>query len=1038
MKELGRLTNQAPHPRLELGVNIMSDGPKSPEQPKPIEPEKSQESRPVDKTVPPEKIEAARLAWIKHNEGRVVGVDEQRVIDEIVRRGIGPEEVTPEKVEAARKAWEDVKLLDDKGNSVQASEQEGVKELIKMGITPDEYASTYDVMHRPGAMAVPPPPNPTAAQVTAVVERGQLDITRLPEVLGYSPRVRDEYFNNIFEVVDASPHEFFQQAFTFENQQRLSEFMKIVLNASKEPTIDPTIRAQLQADYDRYQLQRRIREGTHNVNAILYIPSIKAEQLFEHLQSVESLIGDAANRALGVTDMANILERVLREEMRKNEGYLRPEAITGMIKTDPVQRRDPATGMLVFDPVTGNPVYDDVVVEVKEGDVERRVKEIFMQQVARNNGIFTRDENGQAVLINKTFESWEVNRVFITARAVMIMSERLLSIAAEGKMGRGFGHWHSLFLQDILQGYSAIYHGLGKFGFTEEHAAMLLQDPEKDVDKLFGSVGKALHLLSLWNPKEYEQAYKNFTDNPKSILESDTEFFAIQQQNPFRVGDMLSIQAWRFIEDPDEPSIIQEMVAKGRERMGLRWDMYHPGQPTFDVYEEFMKRTQFRVPRNATKAQKEAILKSRREAWEATYPVAPTIEEYIRYANEYFKWIGTAVRFDTLRTTLDKLKKPQKNATAAEVISLWQGQVDKARQKWLKSKKNEDRESFEKLENADKIIERMVRLQPHRLYDKSPDIKKRVDQNLFAYLHFPPDEAHHTPAQRAIVQKILDNFYSIERRLFIERERLLHEGKTFDSNALSLDEFFNMPDMFVDDPVLGLDAATQKDHAIHFRDFFIDDYNTKKDKYLIELVYRRNYKHGFVLWSGDVPWDEYRLTAVGPTGSFARRARDNKTTGEAATELFKMMGQLDKFKSLDQAIPFLRVVYDKIAIYSPDRAKEVIADFAIGLAKFFVERPTTNIPGWGFFERQFLRPSFAKIIYGETGLASGAAEVRNFFNTLYNHEHMITKDKHKEILKEKVPGSKLDMEVNVASVISQLIALAMLLGFLNELFKKKH
>ncbi len=952
--------------------------------------------------------------------------------------------ITPDKIKSAKEAWDEENKKAKEAGKPLSTDIATQRIYIESGVPPyrtPEYVRPFHEErarreNRPLteaeleniALGIPPisggavgPPGVVSpAAVQAIIERGRLTAARVPELFGSDPKVRDEYFRSIFEIVDASPHEFFQQAFSFENQQRLTEFMTMVMNASREPLIDPGLRAQLEVDFDRYQLERRLREGIHNVNAILYIPSVKADQLYEHLQSVESLIGDVAHRVLGTVEMANILERVLREEMRKNNGYLRPEAITGRVETDKVPRIDPVTGAAVLN-AAGVPIYDDVVVRVEEGDVERRVKEIFNQQVARNNGLYTREDNGSATLINKTFQSWEVDTVFTTARATMIMSGRLLSIAAEGKLGAGDSHYSSLFLQDILQGYSSIIHTVGKFGITEENLAILLHDPDEKVKKVFG-------LLSMWNPKKYEQAYKDYTKNPKSILESDDDFFELQKQNPMRVGDLMTIATWRYLKNPEEPSAIQDFIARGRERMHTRWNAHHLGDPAFDIYEEFIHRTQFVVPRNAKEAEKEAILKNRRQDWEAAHPGVASIDDYLEYANEYFKWIGTAVRFETLRTTMDKLQKPPKGNR--EALKLWKRQLAMARAEANKpNAKNEDRERAEKLEDADRILQRMVELQPHRLYDKSPDIRKRVNEKLFTFLGYP-DEAHQTPAQKAVVDQLLSNFYLMENVLLTERERLLDEGKTFDSHRLSLNEFLRRTDIITD--------AGERQLARKFLQLFLEDYRSNKDKYLVELVYKRNYKHGFVLWSGDIPLNEYRFTAWGPTGSFVRRARDNKTTGEASVELFKLMGKLPEMQNINQAIPFLRVIYDKIANYSPDRAKEVVTDAALGIAKFVVARPTTNIPGWGFFEKKLGKPSFSKIVYGETGLTVGATEVRNFFNVLYRNEHMITKEKYKDITKDKIPASTLDTAVDIGSTMSQLIALAILVYFMSQLAKSKH
>ena len=384
-----RLTKQSLNLRLELGRNFMTDGTKSPEQPNPQEVERNpseaalklKDSILAKGKITPEKIESAKIAWEEENKiargtGRPLSTDlaTQRIY---IESGVLPHR-TPE---YARKEYEEIAIREGRGLT------DVEKESIEAGIPP---------MSGGAVGPFPSPPPPSVAAINAIINRVEspLDLPRITELVGYDSKARDEYFNNIFEIVDSSLHEFFQQAFGFQSSQRYETFMTIILNASREPQIDPILRVTLEADYERYQVQRRLVEGIHNVNAILYIPSIKPEQIYEHFQSIESLIGDAAHRVLGVVEMANILERALREEMRKNEGYLRPEAITGTVKPQNVQKLD-AAGNPVLD-AAGNPVYDNVLIKIAEGDVERRVKELFKRYVTRapaNHGLYTRKED---------------------------------------------------------------------------------------------------------------------------------------------------------------------------------------------------------------------------------------------------------------------------------------------------------------------------------------------------------------------------------------------------------------------------------------------------------------------------------------------------------------------------------------------------------------------------------------------------------------------------------------------------------------------
>jgi len=863
----------------------------------------------------------------------------------------------------------------------------------------------------PGTPGGTPPPEGPREETPIVSPRGERWSPRQKESLLKERKVRDRYFNKIFEIVDAKPHRFFQEAFDLNMQFEHTDFIRLIIDGAKrDPStgVDLTeeqVRA-LEEDIDRYEREFRLREAAHNQNAILFLPSVKAEQLFDNMQQSESLLADLAFKTPGVLKMMDIYEEALREEMMQNEGYLKPEAITGTTeyKNEPLRGED---GQLLRDE-KGNVIVGTVFTDVEKGVVELRTKKKFKEFV-RDHKLTARDKDGNLVVIqpDQSLEDWDINRIFITARAMMIMTGRFMSIAAEGKLGRGLAQYQSLFLQDILQAWSPDIHLLGKYGITESALAAYLNKPDERLTRILG-------IFHTWDPNTLKETLEKYKDNELAILEAVDEYFYIARQNPNRAGDAFTWQSWRYPTDPEIPGSLKEFILRGRRKMGERWDRTHEGAPSHEDYEEFLKKKEYEIPRTIKKKKagdKKEVLggdikKRRAEGWVRDHPGAPPIEEYEKYANEYINWVGTALRFEFRRSALQYLKPG---------------------------------ESSKEFNEATEILEQMVRLQPHRLFLKSEAIRNRITESLFGEKY-----KFITEAQKQTIDRTLENLHIMETTLLRDRERLLDRGKLFKDLAYVMDTAEGPINYFTEIITNDEDRAfaerfvkafTGYEDPAHPDTMINGDWPDHKEDYLNEFIYRREYRHGFALWNGDMPLDEFKMSALGPTGSFVRRARDNKYQAEAWGEEVKLLNALKDVHSPDDLIKGFRAIYDKIALYSSDRAKEVMAEKAPGFVKFFAESWKTNLPIVGFLIRQFGKPSFAKIVYGRSAPAFSSTEQRYIYDQMLDKE-LITEKAHKEIT-EKAPGSREDMWVDVGVTITQLIAIAFILYMLEKTLKEK-
>jgi len=801
-----------------------------------------------------------------------------------------------------------------------------------------------------------------------------------PEELLTDRKKRDEVFNDIFALVDSNTQEFWDRAFnTFTSGMDLEAFIDLVRKGSigrfedygvTNLTDDQKniLRQELKQDLIRYQTERDVRKFLHDANALLDQPSINMETVHNYLQGFSSEFGDFAHRLTGVPEMMDLYEMALREDMRENDGYLRPEAVKRTVRS--VQKRvnpnDPNSEL-------------ETVLELVEGDAGEKTKARFKELMKRGKLILRTEEGAR--IGTKPLEDWEIDRVFTIARGMMMMSERIISIAAESKLPKG-GVYTSLYLQDILQNYAPYVHLLTKYGVAESGlAAYLYKDNQ----------GKnLLDLLGLWSKNDLERALAMVQNDPAGFLQS-SDYRYLMRVNPNMAGDLFTWLSWRAGEEPESVTMTRRFLKDGRDRMIRRKFGIDKELPELAEKKEYQGKRMYsrfdfvKYPENASD---EVILTANINYFRNQKGLpSVSVEEVKDYVkgkeiDEYGNWIGTALRLERLRSNLSGLE----------------------------SRDLKKRQDFSRaLEKAENILSRMSVLQPHRLYSVSSQIKERIEGSL-------------SSEQRERIGTILANLHLVERTLLENRERLLDEGKTFDT--VSLDEFFEV----IEDP-------QERADAIQFANLVVGDFAQNKQKYLDEFVYNREYTHGYVLWSGDAPLNEFNVSALGPTGGFARRARDNKAASEAAVEEIKMLMNLRNIRTPEEVVSHLWAIYEKIATYDSGKAKQAIAEKAEGIIKFFAADMKSQIPVIGNILGKFERVSFAQVVYGKSASVWQPAEARAFLVKLKDAQ-MITPAQFNE-LSVKGFASPIAVGRDIGVTMAQIIAIAMALYMFEELRKER-
>ncbi len=758
---------------------------------------------------------------------------------------------------------------------------------------------------------------------------------------------REDYFNDIFALVDVKPYDFWDRAFDQLNDgAREYYFNQVILNGlrgrwenipigrgdlggrinvglvqerlnetSPGKTVDELM-AELRADFDRFQRERQVRKTLHDVNAILYLPSVKAEQLYESMQQFDSASGDLALSIPGVREMRNVYENVLREIMSENDGYLVPEKVLGR----PTTVIDGGKSKIVYQPA----------------EAERRAKKRF-QEMVEAGLLMTRaktklpDGKWETKIKLDPSRPWEIDRIFTLARGMMIMEERLISLAAESSLPGNDLRFASGFLQDVIQGYPW-KHLLSKWGITQEAlAAMLFENKhDKGLSDLFKG----------WDPKKLKETYEKVVGDPKNfkaIEDSLDQTFYLARQNPNRAGDLYTWISWRGVNQPDVPSMLQDFLLKGRQKMEERWVDSHPGETVPD-----------------------SVL------------------------DEYTKWTGTGFRFEKLRVNLAKFND----------------HTEKGHKEFKTA-----------LGEARQLLGRMVDLQPHRIYLVSRWVKERVDATL-------------SPEQKETLGRDLENLSYVETAFLNAREELLDEGKTFDT--LTIQDMEQFYDKSISNPV---ERQRAKDLALKIR----QDYERENEKgagdsnlYLKEFVYHRENTHGFVLWSGDGPADEFNFSALGATGGFARRARDNNNHAKAAEAEVALLDNLKNITHPDQLMASLFGIWSNIDHYDRGKARQAIAEKAEGYIKFYKATWKTNLP-LGFALERGTKASYARMVYGPHAAAWESSDIRYFIDKM-EHAQMITKEQAHDLMKYAGATNKHVLFEGVLGLGQLLVLVGMLVG----------
>lgn len=740
---------------------------------------------------------------------------------------------------------------------------------------------------------------------------------------------RNEYFNQLFALVDAQANVFFDRAFNpLTYGSYYEEFMEVMLEGSvgrrvPDPesvpegvnyeTYKAKIKSELEEDFRLFQRQKQLRQTLHDVNAVLYLPSVKAEDLFNNMQQFQSSDGDLAFRMPGVREMMNLYEEALYENMAQNEGYLDPEAVLGRIST-----RTEATG-------SGG---ENIIESVAPGEIEKRTKDRFKELlakgliVARTDKGPEPDKGGEVTL--PEMKSWEIDRTFTYARGMMIMTQRLIEIAADSRLPKGGTKFASVFLQDILQTYTPGVHMWAKWNLGEEALTALLFDSQKK------------GMFEGWSPKELYKIYKEYEKNPAEFLERFDQTFYLGKKNANRAGGFWTFNTWRAIESETERSALRAFLKAGKAKM-----------------------------------------QDRMNAWKAAHPGENLPQDYL---DEYKKWTGTGFRLEKLRSDIEKAMDEESDMAPAKRAEV----KEKARQ----------------------LVGKMVEFQTHRLYLTSNFIRQRVLKRMGI-----ANEADMTDPQKADFQQRLDDLHSVEMAFLKNRERFLNEGRTFDSiTSADLEQYFGQ---VIADPQR---IAKAKELMWQVQQDFINN----KDMYWKEFIEKREYHHGFVLWTGDIPVDEYRMAELGPTGALVRRARDNGHQAKAVTAEGALLENLKNITHPDQLVSGLFQIWTNIDHYDRSKARQAIADKAEGYIKFFKETWTANIPIWGITRARGLNASYARMVYGSNAPAWAPSDIYYFIQRLEDGR-MINEEQANRL--RKLTGStKKKVLVESGVALSQIFA----------------
>lgn len=779
-----------------------------------------------------------------------------------------------------------------------------------------------------------------------------------------SRRAREIILNDILAAADTSPAEEWRNvtnALTHPGR-RLESFKRFLLDGNISPGrfpkwldfdgIDKQQASEIiRNDYQRIIEEIEVRGIMHDLNSIMYLPSIKMENIMGFAQKLESRYGDTVNRMEGVKEMKRIMEMTMRQVMAENNGWLPPTTLTGEYESQVEERRDPQ----------GNIEGKDVVRIKKTGEVEERARKLFVEMYKKGQVFQWNEKDLRPIPVEaRTLKDWEVDRIFVLARGMMIAEGRFIAAAAESKVNPK-GPIASNFLQDLLQNAAPFRHLIGKYNLTEEQFVGLFANTYMSKKDLI----EAYH--------EYHEHGQDFLQgivhakNPR-IAEMARNFL-INQVNPNECGDIYTYASWRFANSADATSAVTRFLQKGREQMQTRIQAGKFSDADKDEYE---------------------------------------------------KWIGTGLRFELLRNKLQ----------------------------------SGDAEARKK---AEKILEQMVRLQPHWIYILTKSTLVKGAEDRFKAKGY--DISAGTPEKQK-TDGILKNLALAEQVFYQNREEFLDNEMKFDEiqylnpsklksneykwfynklqnkdvngNRLKYENGNAMPD--------GLTEA-EIDDMLDFAKVVQEDFHANRNDYVKKYITERNVNFGFALFGPDASL--LNMADLGPTGVYARRYRDWGAESEAAILELQLLGSLHKFRSVDEVLEKFYEIYEKISNYDPGKAKLAIKKLSTSIGMFYRANGIASIAGVGDLWRalqakqghKILAGSFAQYAFGPQAMVWDAT-TENYFIREIGKRGWLTPEQAHEV-KKSLKATELRKVVHLGTKISEIVAIILMLYIISKMMEEQ-
>ena len=816
------------------------------------------------------------------------------------------------------------------------------------------------------------------------------------------------------------------------------------------------LREELSKDHYLYQKERQARETLHNANAILYRTDIQPEQLYNFIKQFGSELGDLAHRFQGVRNMMDIYEEQVRLAMLRHNGYLRAEDILGITTAETriergnkksvrrLSKKSPIEdiskkifkdrynrGMIYVHPEDGHAI--DMRSELNGADIQPWELERIMT-IARGMMIASQRMLSLAAESRLTGDA-RINQLFLQdilyAYSYFIHLDAKYHVPGMKPTGAlifepGIEKWGpgDLWIQPHRLGPAYKAHKQWKdepVKFLETHdlADLQRQNPNR--------AGDLFTWLSTWRAKEDVRG--NETIIRDFMKKGNRKMLQIYiDRNPNANPAYLQLRIERkFPADitPDEFFVNHKDVAYE--------NLSDPGElPTeFDVA-AINLHMYLHGGTGIDEGNRADILKLNGSL------------------NEYAKWIGTGLRFERMRgdlTYLDsfKDKKKQGDAKAAvpRAMELLSHIVDLQPDKlFLKSRKIQARvmpklrafwqeknpayidfdgkahhatengifseERFQEAlqitfadlsfmqdtiyKNRDKILEQgrsfdemglldrngNILFDLNLIYDAAPEIAQPM---LDIAPPNPNDEYYQGQSGQQQLQLDTDRYETLRVKREKMREHIREQLQTG-----TVKEFIKLMQKDWDTHHGGIEETKRYDGAK------LDN----MPSYFEEFIKYREYYHGFVLWSGDAPLDEFRITSIGPTGSFTMRAGNSLDNFKAAQAGNDLLGNLKNLHTPESVIPFLGKIYSPIFNYDSERAQEVMGEWAETILKVYGADWQSVIPLWGGSRGYIGKSSFIQSWYGRR-MAVWQAQEKRYFIDLMKEKGYLSDAKYAEL-----------------------------------------